>query len=200
MAATPRRFLRDAAGVSPVIGTILVLAISVLGVAGILAWGAPTISRIQGRNALVAMEGEFEGLRDATQALSVPDHSRFPTVAMPGGTLSIQGGTRFLVTVDQDNGNFCGPGGTGSCAGCDFRVKDWTDGGADKGKVTVAATGCRTVDASCPPAAGHACLEVFSVGGTTLVKQASTYAAPTATVAGADFSKGDWMFRLSDGA
>lgn len=196
----PPSLLRDASGVSPVVGTVLVLAISVLGIAGILAWGAPTIDKIQTRNAQMAMEGEFEGLRDMSADLSVPDHSRFPTIAVPGGTLAMQAGTRFLVTADHDSSTTACGGGT--CANCDFHVTDWSDSGTDKGKVTVSATGCRTPTATCTPlplAVTSACLEIFSVGGTTTVEQNVTYSAPTATVAGVDFSKGDWMFRLSDG-
>lgn len=175
-----RRLRSDTAGVSPVIGTILVLAISVLGVAGILAWGAPTIDRIQTRNSQVAMEGEFEGLRDASQELSVPDHSRFPTIAVPGGTLSVQKGTRFLVTSDHDAGY----------TSCDFHISKWADT-ASINSVAMSSTNCRP----------GATFEVFSVGGTTTVKQTVTAGGDgyQVTAAGTDFTKGDWLFRLSDG-
>ncbi|HUR62061.1 MAG TPA: hypothetical protein VM286_06825 [Candidatus Thermoplasmatota archaeon] len=172
------RLSRDTAGVSPVIGTVLVLAISVLGVAGILAWGAPTIDRIQTRNSQVAMEGEFEGLRDASQELSVPDHSRFPTIAMPAGTLAVQKGTRFLVTSDHDPSN----------PSCDFRVTKWADT-ASINSVATSSSGCR----------GGSTLEIYSVGGTTTVKQTITSGGDGSQVlaAGTDFTKGDWMFRLT---
>jgi hypothetical protein len=191
MTAPPRRLLRDLGSVSPIVGSVLILAISVLGVAGVLFWGAPTIDRIQSRNAQAAMEGEFEGLRDASQELSVPDHSRFPTVAMPGGTLAVQAGTRFLVAADHDSTN----------PTCDLHVTDWSDSGTDKGKATVSATGCRTPTTTCtlPLGAGSSCLEVFSVGGTTTVRQTATLSGGVVTVTSADLSKGDWMFRLTDG-
>jgi hypothetical protein len=216
--AQPRpSLLEDRAGVSAVIGTVLVLAITVLGIASILYWGAPTIDRIQSRNAQTSMEGEFEGLRDASQELSVPDHSRFPTVAVPTGSLAVQQGTRFMVTVDYD-GDATSCSGV-SCKNCDFHVTDWSDSGANAAKVAVAAggSGCRTA-VNCgagTPAAGQACLEVYSVGVTSLVKQTITATAncpltPTATACTApvvqtpapavnvDFSQGDWMFQLTD--
>jgi hypothetical protein len=192
MAAPCPALRRDAAGVSPVVGTVLVLAISVLGMAGVLYWGAPTIDRIQSRNAQAAIEGEFEGLRDASQELSVPDHSRFPTVALPGGTLAVQQGTRFLVAADQDTAN----------AACDLHVTDWSDSGANKDRVTVSATGCRTPTTTCTPlplASGVSCLEVYSVGGTTTVRQTTSLSGGTATISGANTSRGDWLFRLTDG-
>src|SRR5687767_12502039 len=91
---TPRRGPHDEA-VSPVIGTILILAITVIGIASLLLWGGPTLERVQSQNAAVAMQGEFEGLRDASQELSVPDHSRFPAISMPSGEVSLAPGTRF---------------------------------------------------------------------------------------------------------
>ncbi|MEA3203348.1 MAG: hypothetical protein QOI63_1023 [Thermoplasmata archaeon] len=210
MTAPLRRFLRDTGSVSPVIGTVLVLAITVLGIASILYWGAPTIDRIQSRNSQTAMEGEFEGLRDASQELSVPDHSRFPTIAMPGGSLSVAQGTRFMVTVDADAAN----------PNCDFHVTDWSDtSGANLAKVTVAGTNCGRTIVNCgagAPGAGQACLEVYSVGTSSLVKQSipitSCPVTPTAVTCitptvqtptpatNVDFSQGDWMFQLTDGA
>jgi hypothetical protein len=176
------------AAVTPVLGSILVLAISVMGIAAVLLWGAPTVDRIQSRNAQVAMLGEMEGMRDATMELSVPDHSRFPTVALPGGELALEEGTRIMVTADLDGAN----------PGCDFHVSEWNDAG---GNVAIATTGCRAVEATCPPAtAGNACLEAYQVAGGTTVKQTVTLAGSSATVAGADLSQGDWMFQLTDAA
>jgi FlaG/FlaF family flagellin (archaellin) len=70
----PAGLARDLAAVSPVIGSVLILVITVLGIAGVLYWGAPMIERIQVQNAQAAMVGEFEDLRDSSRELSVPDH------------------------------------------------------------------------------------------------------------------------------
>lgn len=183
--------------VTPVIGAILVLAITVVGIAAVMVWGAPTIERIQGRNSLLQVANQLEDLRDAQRDLSIPDHSRFPSVDLPGGTLALEPGTRYMLTIDQDTGTTSCSGG--SCALCDFHVTNWADTSA-KTQVSVSSSGCRTPTTSCSPvAAGSACLEVFSVSGSSTAQQTVTWASPVATVAGADFSTGDWLFRLSDG-
>ncbi len=175
-------------GVSAVIGTILVLAITVIGIAGVLFYGAPTIDRIQSRNAMTAMEGAFETLRDSTQQLSVPDHARYPSINLPSGDLGLAQGDRFVITADHDPANIS----------CDLHVTDWSDVGSS---VTIDATGCRTPTTNCslPMAAAASCLEIHSVSGATITKQSIGFAGGVATVATADFSAGDWLFRLTDG-
>lgn len=190
--ASPAPLLReDQRAVSAVIGTILILAITVLGIAGVMAYGAPTIDRMQAQNAQSAIEGNFEGLRDSIMELSVPDHARTPSVQLASGTLGLQAGERIMVTANHD----------GSYTGCDFHVTGWTDSGAAKHQVAVSAAGpCRTPLVACiyPMAAGTACLEIHAVAGSTLTKQTVAFDGATATVVGADFSKGDWLFRLTD--
>lgn len=180
----------DAQAVSAVVGTIMILAITVIGIAGVLYYGAPTIDRIQSRNAQTAMEGSFETLRDSTLELSVPDHARFPSINLPGGTLALAVGDRFLVAANHDASN----------TGCDLHVTDWSDTGVDKDKVTVGSSGCRTLTIACtyPLAAGTACLEIDIVSGSTITRQTVALAAAVASIAGADFSKGDWAFRITD--
>lgn len=164
--------------VTPVIGAILILAITILGIAGVLYWGAPMIDRIQAQNAQVAVVGEFNDLRDASSVLSVPDHSRFPTIVIPRGDFGLEKGTRIMVTSDRDSGTMA----------CDFHVTDWADTAtATRGTVSVSTAGCRA----------GATLQIHQVSGATLV---SLYAgAASATVApspAVDFSTGDWLFRL----
>ncbi len=112
----------DEVAVSAVIGTIMILAITVIGIAGVLYYGAPTIDRIQSRNAQVAMEGSFETLRASVQELSVPDHARYPSINLPSGILGLEPGDRFLITADHDS----------AFSSCDLHVTDWSDAGADK--------------------------------------------------------------------
>ena len=158
--------------VTPVIGAILILAITIMGIAGVLYWGAPMIDRIQAQNAQVAVVGEFQDLRDASSVLSVPDHSRFPTIVIPRGDLNLQKGSRMMVTADRD--------GTDS-PNCDFHVTEWADTTA-RTTFAVSTSGCRGT------------LEVYQVSGATLIEQTVTGGN---TVAGADFSTGDWLFRLA---
>jgi len=185
----------DERGVSAVLGTILILVITVVGIAGVLYYGAPTIDRIQSRQAQTAMEGAFETLRDSGQELSVPDHARYPALNVPSGTLSLAAGDRFLIAADHDASTTQCGGST--CINCDFHVSDWNDAG---GSVTISAPGCRTPAIACvdPIAAGTACLEIDAVTGNTATRQTVSLAGAVATVASADFSKGDWLFRLTD--
>ncbi|MHB1261562.1 MAG: hypothetical protein ACYC2H_07580 [Thermoplasmatota archaeon] len=176
--------------VTPVIGAILILAITVLGIAGVLYWGAPMIDRIQAQNAQVAVVGEFNDLRDASSVLSVPDHSRFPTIVIPRGDLSLERGSRIMVTVDRD---------APTKLGCDFHVTGWADTTAPT-QVSVSAANCRTPIASGTPGATEALLQIFQVSGATIVQQTITGCCATPTVAGADFSSGDWLFRLANTA
>jgi hypothetical protein len=182
----PAGLARDLAAVSPVIGSVLILVITVLGIAGVLYWGAPMIERIQVQNAQAAMVGEFEDLRDSSRELSVPDHSRFPTVVIPRGQVAIAQGSRLMVTVDQDPTHTT----------CDFHVTNWADSGASKGVVSV----------DVPTTCASGTLQIYSVSGATLSQAYSaaiTASATTATITpnpAVDFSRGDWMFRLTDGA
>jgi hypothetical protein len=105
------------AAVTPVIGAVLILGITVLGIAGVLLWGAPMIDRIQSQNAQTAIVGEFEDLRVASRELSVPDHSRFPTVVVPRGELAVERGSRIMVTATFESD-------------CKFHVTGWTDADA----------------------------------------------------------------------
>jgi len=189
-ARTTRTVLRrDGAAVSPVVGSVLILVITVLGIAGVLYWGAPMIERIQVQNAQAAMVGEFQELQDSSRELSVPDHSRFPTVVISRGQITMASGSRLMLTADQDASN----------TGCDFHVTNWADT-TTKGSATVLV----------PNAAGVACrsatLQVYSVSGATLsqVYSAAVTASSTPTTVtpspAVDFSTGDWLFRLSDGA
>jgi hypothetical protein len=175
---------QDAAAVSPVIGSVLILVITILGIAGVLYWGAPMIERIQVQNAQVAMVGEFEDIRDSSRELSVPDHSRFPTIVVPRGQVSITPGSRVMVTVDT-----AGSANTG----CDFHITDWADT-TTKGSATATLTGCQTGSPNL--------VQVYAVSGATLSQVSSTTAAASMTLTPSpaiDFSKGDWMFRLTNG-
>ena len=163
--------------VTPVVGTLLILAITIIGMAGILAWGAPTIENIQAQNAQSAIVGELEELRASAIELSIPDASRIPTINLPRGSLGIVQGTRMLVTANH-------------VAGCDFRVTDWSGASPDTA-VSFAGGPCTATR-----------LEIHQVVGSNTVLKTATnqgYAA-TLSVAGVDFAQGNWLFRLTNGA
>lgn len=172
----------DETAVTPVIGAVLILGITVLGIAGVLLWGAPLIDRIQSRNAQSAMVGEFEDLRDASRELSVPDHSRFPTVVLSRGAISLESGSRIMVTSIRD---------AGVNPNCDFHITNWADT-ATPGSVTLLSTsGCRS----------GATVVTYSVSGSTVVQVDSRAASSGLVITpspAVDFSQGDWLFRLVD--
>ena len=172
MCSEMRRQDQDA--VSPVVGTLLVLAITVVGMAGIMLWGAPTIEAVQAQNAQVALIGEFEELRASSIELSIPDASRIPTINVPRGELAIEQGTRMMVTAEHD-------------ATCDFHVKDWADN-VPETSITYTSTLC---------SGSH--LEVLEVVGSNTVRRAEVAVGATPNLAGHDLSEGDWLFRLTNG-
>jgi len=184
---------RDERGVTPIIGSILILAMTVLGVVAVMFWGAPTIQEIQDRNAQLGVVGEFEEIRLSSLALTVPDASRTPTLVMQSGTVGIEEGTRFMITANHDASN----------TGCDLHVTGWEAAGVSS--VTVSGSGCRDAynTASCP--GSGACFEILNVSGDNLVPQTVTGGPMAAggpatfTVAGADFSSGDYVFRITNG-
>lgn len=181
----------DERGVTPVIGSIMVLAITVLGIAGVMLWGAPTIQRIQDRNAQVGMIGEFDDIRLSALALSVPDASRTPTLVMQEGRLFIQDGTTYMVTVSHDAG--------GAYEACDFHVTGWSTGAVDV--FAASGTGCRTirVGTECDTLdATQACLEVHEVSGSNLIEKTVARSGADYQVAGEDLTDGNWLFRLTN--
>lgn len=164
--------------VSPIIGTLLVLAITVVGMAGIMLWGAPTIEAVQAQNAQVGVIGEFEELRSSSIDLSIPDASRIPTINVARGTIGLEPGTRLMVTANHSN--------------CDLHVTGWAD--ASVATVDFAAGGCSGTT-----------FEVLQVVGSNTVRRYSGPVATTSVTIPAaagftpDVTQGDWMFRLSNG-
>lgn len=173
------RALAGDEAVTPVVGTLLILAITIVGMVGIMAWGAPTIEAIQAQNAQTAIVGEFEDLRANAIELSIPDASRIPTIVLPRGQLSIEQGTRFMVTANH------------ASAACDFHVTDWADT-AQPTKVTIALGGCNS--------GSFDTLEILEVAGSNTVSEYEAAAASgEVTVAGVDFTQGNWLFQVTDG-
>jgi hypothetical protein len=83
-----------------------------------------------------------------------------------------------MVTADHDTSN----------TGCDFHITDWADT-TSKTTVSVSTAGCRSAN-----------LQISSVSGATLSQVYFAPSSASATVATADFTKGDWLFRLTNNA
>jgi len=180
------------AAVTPVIGTVMILAITILGIGTIMLWGAPTLQAIQDRNALTAMEGEFLQVRTDTLELLIDKSSRLPEVVVEVGTLAVDRGTRFLLT----NNAFGDPDDTG----CDMHVTQWNDAVVDGFQVAITGTPCSIADLPACPAAPY-CLELHSVAGSSTIDRPVTAnggGVYTTVDVDLDLTTGDWVFRIRD--
>ncbi len=123
---------RDDEGVTPVIGTIMIMGIMVIGIGGILLWGGPAIQAIQDQGSLAAMEGELSTVRESTLVLREIDSSRVPIIQIKDGELGIEQGTRFAIHVATKDA---------FTANCDPHLTSgWTQGEAQP--LVFDATGC----------------------------------------------------------
>ncbi len=191
----------DNEAVTPVVGTVMVLGITILGIGAIMLWGAPTLQAIQDQNALTAMEGEFLEMRRDTLDLTVDKASRLPTVVMEAGQLSIEKGSRFMILHDA----FSNP--DPSYDSCSFAIEGWADGNVDEFSIPDPPS-CTAIDVgqspTCPAGVGQLCVEVEKVVGSTHTAKSWTSSngitAWDITVTGEDLESGDWVIRVLDDA
>lgn len=195
---------------SALIGTVIVLAITIAGIATALFMGAPVLVRMQERAALENMVGQLEEVRAAGNDMFLPDEARYPTISIPSGRLVLEPGTHAMVTVDFDDNRFEDPDTTTYDA-CDFRIHGWEDFDS---AVTVSATGCvggagsRQLVNACPPPDDDLCVAAARVAGGTETALTDSDADATDLVLddgnaanGADLrADSDYVFRLKDGA
>lgn len=97
-----RRFGTDQSAVSPVIGTILVLFIVLIAVAGILVWGVPAIQGIQAHSEFQAVLTQFVELNADIKNLRDPQSSKRDTISVNRGLLSLEQGGRWVFTGTND--------------------------------------------------------------------------------------------------
>lgn len=179
----------DQRAVTAVMGSIMVLGITVGGIVAALVWGTPLVQRTQDRNQLDAMIAEFEDLRQNSLVLTVPDASRTPNVALSGGTLAIGGGDLIMITINMD----------ATSVDCDFHVTDWAD--LDH-IVTIDSTGCKapTTGGGCDP-----CLNAYTVAGGATSQMQTALAGATLTITTdgttpAPLAGSDWVIRIESAA
>lgn len=111
MGRSYQRTLRAAAdsGVSPVVGTILILAISIVAISAIIAWGLPAIEELKANAESRAVLDQFRDLDDGLQSLVAGSAGKTTFKWQPTlneGSLAIdqtQGG-RWVVATDLRNG------------------------------------------------------------------------------------------------
>jgi flagellin-like protein len=97
-----RTFRPDDRGVSPVVGTVLVLVIMIMAIGGIMAWGVPAINGLQERaeyqsvlTQFLQMESDVRGLRD-------PQNTRISQLSISDGRIVFDAGDRWVVIGMQD--------------------------------------------------------------------------------------------------
>lgn len=149
--------------VSAVVGTVLVLGISVMGIGAVLFWGAPLIQEMQDRSAQGAMLAEFLEVRDAVSKLTGADSSRSLGIGLTGGELALTGTESLLVGIDED-------------ATCSWDIDAWADAAEDQFKLVPTGT-CADDALTCSGGGGEWCLSVYTMDGATLTEIASTYDA-----------------------
>jgi FlaG/FlaF family flagellin (archaellin) len=97
-----RRFAGDERAVSPIIGTILVLFIVLLAMAGILVWGVPAIQGLQDHAEFQSMLTQVHQLDAELLTLRDAGTTRPITMSMNQGTLKVLDGSRWVVLATAD--------------------------------------------------------------------------------------------------
>ncbi|MHB8584586.1 MAG: hypothetical protein ACYDDF_01940 [Thermoplasmatota archaeon] len=99
------RLLHDDQGVSPVIGTILVLAISVAGIAGVLYWGLPAVTEMKASVEQQTITNSYLELENDIKELSRADVGKTAILwrySQADGAFSLQPSTeRWVLEMDS---------------------------------------------------------------------------------------------------
>src|SRR5688572_13054708 len=96
------RLRRDDHGVSPVIGTVLILVIMIFSIGGILAWGVPAIEGLQDRAEFQHVLTQFLQMDAQVRNLRDPQNTRVITLALSQGQLFFNEGERWVITGSRE--------------------------------------------------------------------------------------------------
>lgn len=99
----PRRWRSDERGVSPVVGTVLILAIMIISIGGIMAWGVPAIQGLQERAEYQAVLTQFLQMQSDVRGLRDPQNTRISQISVNDGKLLFDVGSRWVVTGYRDD-------------------------------------------------------------------------------------------------
>lgn len=174
-ATSPTLLRDDDVGVTAVVGTVLVVAITIIGIAGVLAFGVPAVTRLNDQAALQSMTGQFVDVRAATLSLSLEGSSTVPAVRLSTGSLGLESADRLLVVVKYD-------------VACTLDLLDWTVANTQVN----AAGSCAAV----PCTGVLPCFRLFEVHGPSL--REVPVLAPV--IPGGLPATSDWLVRALDGA
>jgi FlaG/FlaF family flagellin (archaellin) len=101
---SPRRgfFSRDAAGVTPLVGTILILGIAVAGLAVVMTWGLPALKQTQADAELAGVLHQFETMEELAENVMRSGgvgKANEATLSFTEGQVQRVAGTEFLIAV-----------------------------------------------------------------------------------------------------
>lgn len=156
----PQRVDDDQEAITAVVGTVLVLAITVAGIAMALFLGVPTVERLQEASAAKAAIGQLAAVDGSLRALTIANSSRVTGISPLQGTMTLGPGSQWLVTWLP-----------GACA--DFAVTGWATA-RETGTLTV--TNCAGVPAGlCAGAAPYTnCVRTVGWDGSALAAGTQT--------------------------
>lgn len=189
-------FVASTAALTPVIGTLLIIAITIMGMTVIMVWGAPTIEALRLGNAQDTIVGEFEQIRIDAHVLSVEDSSRLPLVNIPGGELSLEQGSRIMVSYVYHNAT-----DAPLLAGCtDLVVTGWNS--APTTDLDLTGTTCGTIEDTLAACGTNECVRIYEVRGGSLIEKGVLYDPGTGIAQNLteDFTDPakDWLIRITN--
>src|SRR5688572_4221259 len=97
-----RRFGQHELGVSPVVGSILILAIMIVSIGGILTWGMPAIQGLQDHAEYQSVLTQFLQLDSDVRNLRDPLNTRVSTISVSQGTIALDAGDRWVISAARD--------------------------------------------------------------------------------------------------
>lgn len=98
----PRSFRKHAFAVSPIVGSVLILVIMILSIAGIIGWGVPAIQGLQDHAEFQSVLTQFLQMDSDVRNLRDPQNTREVRLSLAGGVLSFGTGSRWVVSAARD--------------------------------------------------------------------------------------------------
>lgn len=102
-----RDFLADKRSVSPVVGTILVMTIAILGISAILFWGIPSINQMKAQSQFDSVLRQFDGIHSTVEKLIHTGAGAAETVTISAASGSVEinkKGDRWIVSYSIKSG------------------------------------------------------------------------------------------------
>jgi hypothetical protein len=89
----------DPRGITPVIGSILILVIMIFAIGGILVWGAPAMAALQEQAQFESIVSQFMQTNSDVRSLWDPQNSKAVAISFKTGQLEFRKGDRWVVSA-----------------------------------------------------------------------------------------------------